>query len=229
MSKKEENPLYQGLKTFNLNRKYHKWISFFCFFFTILLIFLGIQFANNSISNFLISIAIGITSGYLTGAIATYFSDKQTEGLMDIDYKISELDTYIKECDLEVNEFSYNSEDAPMKISLYSFPQGERYGFTILLRMAAVFTNISKCEFHDFSNIEVSVYWDDDKVEAVPIANFYNKINEHLTETLEDGQLPFTNVQINNMLMNVLNVKFSLNKAKDALIAEKKSIFFNEK
>lgn len=165
----------------------------------------------------------------ITSAIATYFSDKQTYSLMDIDNKINELDTYIKECELEMNEFNYNSEDAPIKISLYSFPEGERYGFIILMRMVAVLTNISNYQFYDFSTIEVSIYFGDHKVEKVPMGIFSNKVNKYLCDTFNDGQIPFSNIQINNMLMNIIDVKYNLNETKNTLIKEKNQYLQNQK
>ena len=230
MLKNKDKTESHALITFRYSRKYNKIVFFICIFMTILGFCIGVYFADSNLYNFICSCAVGVTCGYITGYISTYFADKQTAGMLEIDYKINKIDELIKKCDFETNLFSYNSMMHPQKINIYNLEGDSNNYYACLNRMIAVFEEISNCDIGDFRSIEVDFYADDITAEKIKITDFKKRFNTYQEEQLNKyNKINLSFQQCNNMFFNAITIKYELEKMKDNFIIEKENMILNKK
>ena len=229
MQKRKQLSDNQLLNTFKAHRRYNNMTFGVCVVITVIFIIIGVVFSESNISNFICSCAVGLSCGYITGWVSSYFADKQTMCLLEIDYKISKIDEFISKCDFEINIFPYNSSQSPQKVSIFNLGESSNNYFACLCRMGGVFKEISECDAVDLSNITVDFYIDDEKAEKIKIGNFSERLASYCMEQNNQcNKVNWSVKQCNNMFGNSMNVQYELNKIKRELIKEKESIILGK-
>lgn len=230
MLKKKGKSESQASITYRWNRRNNNIAFFICIIITIIAFVIGIYFIDSSLYNFICSCAVGVTCGYITGWISNYFADKQTASLLELDYRISKIDEFIRDCDFEINIFPYNSVEHPQKVNMYNLQVDSKFYFACLNRMGAVFKEISDSDIGDFHNIEVDFYTDDIKYKKVKLGDFEKQISSYCEEQYSKySKINLSMIQCNNMFINAMSVKYELGKVKDKLILEKENIIFKKR
>lgn len=201
-----------------------------CIIITAIFLGIGIYFSDSNISNFLCSCAVGLSCGYITGWISSYFADKQTASLLELDYRISKCDELAKMCEFETNVFPHGSMLSPKKVNVYNLGEDMQYYFVCLCRMGAVFKEISSCDIWELSNITVDFYVSDNKSEKIKLKDFSQRLEHYFSEQYTKNQkICLSPIQCNNMFANAMNIKCELGKIKEKLIREKENLIFKRK
>lgn len=232
MFKKKKLSNNQLLNTFKAHRRYNNIMFVICIVITIMFLCIGVVFLDSSLSNFICSCAVGLSCGYITGWISSYFADKQTACLLELDYKIGVVDEFIKKCDFEINLFSYNSRQTPQKINIYNLGLAENSQnyFACLGRMGGVFKEISECDIWNFSEIEVAFYFDDTTFKKIKLGEFNDCLNNYCLEKVsKDNKINLSPQQCNNMFSNSITIKYELDKVQTSLIKQKENIILKRK
>ena len=220
----------QLLNTFKAQRRYSNIAFGVSVVITVVCIIIGVVFSDSNSSNFICSCAVGLSCGYITGWVSSYFADKQTACLLEIDYKISKIDEFINKCDFGINIFPYNSDQPPQKVNIFNCGESTKNYFACLCRMGGVFREIAECDIADLSNIIVDFYIDDENVEKIKIGDFGERLGLYCMEQNKQyKKVNWSMKQCNNMFGNSMNVKYELNKIKKDFIKEKELTILGEK
>lgn len=230
MQKRNKLSKNQLLNTFKAHRRYNNITFGFCVVITVVCMIIGIGYSKSNISNFICSCAVGLSCGYITGWVSSYFADKQTACLIEIDYKISKIDEFIHKCDFETNIFPYNINQFPQRVNIFELEESPIDYFACLCRMGGVFNEIAECGIVELSNITVDLYVDDEKNEIVKIGDFLKRFNSCCMEQRNTYRnVNWLAKQCDTMLSNSMHVQQQLNIIKRDLIKEKESIIFGKR